>query len=86
VQERRWGEGQGGGTFRNGTRAASPQHNGWSLAHYLPFVYYYLVGTSFETGTRSEVGTPRPGLTPRGRGTQSLLRDCCRAASRRFEN
>jgi len=24
----------------------------WSIAHYLPFVYYYLVGTSFETGTR----------------------------------
>jgi hypothetical protein len=43
--------GRGGGAIRNGTRAASPQHSRWSLALYLPFVYYYLVGTSFETGT-----------------------------------
>src|SRR5208283_1558304 len=29
------------------------------IAHYLPFVYYYLVGTRLETGTRSEWETPR---------------------------
>ncbi len=50
------------------------QHNRRSIAHYLPFVYYYLVGTSFETGTRPEWETPRPSLSPRGRGTQSLVR------------
>lgn len=40
--ERRRDEGRGNKTFRNGTRAASPQHNKWILAHYLLFVYYYL--------------------------------------------
>ena len=54
--------------------ALSPQHNRRSIAHYLPFVYYYLVGISFETGTRSEWETPRPSLLPRGWGTQSLVR------------
>jgi len=43
---------EGAGKVRNGTRAASPQHNAGMLAHYLSVVYYYLVGTSFETGTR----------------------------------
>jgi hypothetical protein len=33
----------------------SPQHNSSSIAHYLPLVYYYLVGTSLETGTWSGV-------------------------------
>jgi hypothetical protein len=63
VEERMGDEGRGSGAFRNGTRAASPQHDEGSIAHYLPFVYYYLVGTSFETGTRSESETPRPELT-----------------------
>jgi len=59
---RRRGKRPGCGAFRNGTTAAStsfvsrmklrdPQHNRGRIAHYLPFVYYYLVGTSFETGT-----------------------------------
>ncbi len=43
---------QRGETSRNGIRAASPQHNSDRIALYLPFVYYYLVGTTFETGTR----------------------------------
>jgi len=62
---------------RNGATAAStlfvsrmmlrdPQHNRRSIAHYLPVVYYYLVGTSFETRTRSEWETPRPSLPLRG--------------------
>jgi len=51
---RRKGEGRSCGAFRNGTGAGSPQHSEGSLAHYLPFVYYYLVGTTFETGTRRE--------------------------------
>ena len=65
MQERRQGEGRGCGAVRNGTSAASapfasrmmlrdPQHDRGSIAHYLPFVYYYLVGTSFETGTDPE--------------------------------
>ncbi len=62
-------EGRGYGAFRNGTRAASPQHNEGSIAHYLPFVYYYLVGISLETGTRSQVETSGPSLSPRGCGT-----------------
>jgi len=52
VQERRRGKGRESGAFRNGTRAAFPQHNGGSIAHYLPYVYYYLVGTRFETSTK----------------------------------
>jgi hypothetical protein len=31
-----------------GTRAASPQHNRESIAHYLTIVYYYVMGTSFR--------------------------------------
>ncbi len=63
MKVRRGDEGRGGEPFRNGTRAAStvfvsrmmlrdPQHSGWSIAHYLPFIQHYLVGTSFETGTK----------------------------------
>jgi len=73
VEERRGDEGRGCRPSRNGTRAAPPQHNRRSIAHYLPFVYYYLVGTSFETGTRSEWETPRSRHTIRAWGTQSLV-------------
>ena len=31
----------------------SPQHNRRSIAHYLPFVDYNLVGISFDIGTRN---------------------------------
>jgi hypothetical protein len=37
--------------FASRMRLRDPQHNGWSLAHYLPFVYYYLVDIQFATGT-----------------------------------
>src|SRR5271157_6003573 len=43
-----------------------------SKAHYLPLVYYYLVGTSFETGTRLEWENPRPSLSLRGWGTRQI--------------
>ncbi len=43
-----------------------PQHNLGIIAHYLSVVYYYLVGTSFETGTRrggAEKREQRPTLS-----------------------
>src|SRR5208283_1293256 len=30
-----------------------------AIAHYLPYVYYYLVGTSFEAGTRGKKEKPK---------------------------
>ena len=65
MEERRGDEGRSGGAFRNGTGASSTsfvsrmmlldsQHDLDRIAQYLSVVYYYLVGTSFETGTREE--------------------------------
>ncbi len=36
----------------NSLTAASPQHNLDILAHYLPVVYYYVLGNTFESDTR----------------------------------
>jgi hypothetical protein len=35
-------KGEGVGRSEMAQQAASPQHNKWRIAHYLPFFYYYL--------------------------------------------
>ena len=65
---------------RNGIGAASPQHDRPSIAHYLPFVYYNVVGTRLVDG---RVPYPLRLLQSVGSALLLLCHPACLERSRR---
>ena len=78
AQERRRAEGQGDRTFRNGTSAASPQHDRTSIPYYLPLVNRYCRGITIDHAGRRCVVVMRQlrSFTPIKRGFRMTDKPC----------